>query len=121
MREIAITAAIVAAIFAAGALLSWVPWRVSLVAGAWLVAVGLGAGVPAGAVYHALLRRALLARGALPKGWIWRPIGLNRELTTAERRRVMPWCWIGGAGFFAVVAGQLLVVAGMGAALIQGP
>lgn len=82
-------------------------------AGGYAVAAGLLLGVPTGAVYHLRLARALARRGRLPPRWWLRPAALHGDLEPSDRARVLPWFAAGGAGFLAVVAGCLALVAGL--------
>jgi hypothetical protein len=80
-------------------------------AGAGVLALGLVAGVGAGVVYHVALYRALAPLGALGSGWWWRPTSFHPHLTPRLRRRVMPWFYVGAAGFFLALAGCAIVLA----------
>lgn len=80
----------------------------------WIAAAGgLAVGVPTGLVYHVRLARALARRGRLPPRWWLRPTALHGALEPEDRRRVLPWCTAGAAGFLATVAGCLAIVAGV--------
>lgn len=78
--------------------------------GAGIVALGLLVGVGAGFVYHAALFRVLSPSGTLPPGWWWRPTSLHAQLTSAQRRRVLPWFYAGAAGFLVTLAGCAVVL-----------
>ena len=80
-------------------------------AGAGVLALGLIVGVAAGVVYHAALFRALSPLGILRPGWWWRPTSLHVHLPPALRRRVMPWFYVGAAGFLVALAGCAVVLA----------
>ena len=69
-----------------------------LVAGLWGVAVGLGFGLPAGLVYHALLRRSLSRAGRLPRRWWLSPLALHPLLPLEDALPVMVWCQLGALG-----------------------
>jgi hypothetical protein len=71
---------------------------VLLTGGFWLVAAGLGFGLPTGLVYHLELRRSLRALGALPRRWWLRPIALHPRLPAEDFSRVMRWCRLGALG-----------------------
>jgi hypothetical protein len=101
-------------LLAAAAALSGLAWITLLTIGAWLMLVGMVAGVPAGAVYHALLYRALRVSGPLPRRWWLRPHALHDRLVAPARRAVLGWFNVGALGFLATVIGCLL--AGLGAA-----
>ncbi len=77
--------------------------------GILLVGGGFGVGLPASAVYHALLRRSLLRANALPPRWYWRPISLHPQIPSPDRFVVLAWCYLGAAGFFAIVLGCAVV------------
>ena len=86
---------------------------VLLAAGFWIVAAGLGFGVPTGLLYHAALRRALLACGRLPRRWWLRPLELHPLLPSADRFRVLLWCRLGAFGCAVAFVG--CAVFGLGA------
>ena len=90
-----------------------IPAETLLVAGFWLVLGGLVFGVPTGFLYHLLLRRSLLRRGALPARWWLQPTQFNAALPAADRRLVLGFCYAGAAGFLVTLLGCLVV--GMGA------
>jgi len=119
MRELGI----VSAISALMCLLSGVwftPWETLYYNGIWITAAGFVVGVPTGFVYHVRLYRALHPRGALPRGWYWRPLRFNSLLSREERNGVMLWCYVGGFGFAIICLGLLLMGAGVSMALIRG-
>jgi len=109
MRELALVGLIVAALAAFGALFK-LEVESLLELGGYTIALGAAFGLPTAFVYHLLLRAALKASGQLERGWFWHPIKLNRLLEPAQRRRVMPWCYSGALGFFAIVCGQACLV-----------
>jgi hypothetical protein len=89
-----------------------------LATGFWLVAAGLGFGLPAGLLYHIELHRSLLALGCLPQRWWLRPIALHPLIPGEDRFRVLGWCRLGafgcamaflGCGVFALGAFRLLI------------
>ena len=82
-----------------------VPVETLLLGGIWLATLGFGVGIPASALYHALLWRSLRRAQALPAGWYWRPTSLHRRVPAAERPWVLAFCALGAAGFFAIVLG----------------
>ena len=77
--------------------------------GVVLVGGGFLVGLPASAVYHALLRRSLIRANALPPRWYWRPIRLHPQIPSPDRLAVLAWCYLGAAGFFAIVVGCAVV------------
>lgn len=119
MIELAVVAFVAVSLIAAGAAML-LPWTTLFVIGAWVTAAGFLLGVPTGVVYHVQLHRSLAPRGALSKRWIWNPIDNHVHLRPAERRRVLPWCYAGAAGFVVICLGMLLVVFGMGAVMVRG-
>lgn len=104
MREWMLIGGIVVVLFAAGGV-ALLPWNTLLQAGTLLCAAGMALGVPTGVVYHVLLYRALRPRDALDKDWLWNPIEHNARLTEPERKRVLPWAIVGGAGFGVIMLG----------------
>jgi len=86
-----------------------IPPAALVVAGAWIVALGLAFGVPTGAAYHVALRRSLLAAACLPARWWWNPTALHDRIPAADRTRVLAWCYAGAAGFLVTVLGCALV------------
>jgi hypothetical protein len=116
LREGLLVLGVLAALALAGAL--WLAeWRTLMWGGVLLLAAGWGVGLPLGVAFHVALRRALRRRGPVPRGWIWRPTALERELDPAERRRTTPLMWVAGAGFGLIVLGLALLVTGMAVAL----
>lgn len=109
MLELLIVGGLVALVTAC----AWVPAQALLAAGLWCTLGGFAFGVPLGIAYHVALWLALRQSGGAPKGWIWRPISLNSELTYDQRRWVLPLCWAGAAGFGFVVLGVVLFVVGL--------
>lgn len=75
-----------------------------------LMAVGFLFGVPAGLVFHLVLRRELLRVGALPRGWYWHPQRHTGPLQPAALRRIRPWFLLGAGGFVLIIAGFALSV-----------
>ena len=71
---------------------------VLLVAGLWLVAAGLGFGLPTGLLYHLALRRALLDAGRLPGRWWLHPIALHPLVPPEHAFAVLAWCRLGALG-----------------------
>jgi hypothetical protein len=82
-----------------------VPLHWIAAAGAIGIVVGLLVGIPTGLWYHVALGRVLGARGELPERWWLRPTALHDALAPSELERVMPWFYIGGAGFALTIAG----------------
>jgi hypothetical protein len=118
MREILLALMLVAvlSIASAATALSFIQM---LVAGFALLVAGHAIGVPASVVYHVKLRRAVRARGALPRGWIWRPMTLHATLEPEERRRILPWFYVAGGAFVLVVLGFVLLGTGMISGLMR--
>lgn len=87
-----------------------VPLHVLAIAALALVGVGFVLSIPAGLYYHLLLRRELLARGALPPGWYWRPQQYHAELDPDARRRLAPWFAVGVVVFVLTMVGFVLAV-----------
>ncbi len=119
MQELAIAVALVAVLLAGG-LAVIVPWEPLLQAGTSLSIAGFALGVPAGIVYHVLLYRALNPRGALPRGWIWRPIEQNANLRPGERGWVLAWCYTGAFGFGLIALGLAAFALSLVSVMVQG-
>src|SRR5262245_21730293 len=115
MLELFAVLAGVGLLAALGLGLPLLPPETVLGAGIALALAGLALGVPTGLVYHLRLRAVLLARAALPARWWLRPTGLHAQLRDGERRAVLGWFAVGGAGFALCVLG--CVVAAIGVAL----
>lgn len=119
MRELGIVAVIVAVMLVVSG--AWVtPWESLYWAGIWLTVAGFVVGVPTGFIYHLRLYQVLHPRGELPQGWFWRPLQYNRYLRPDERRSVMSWCYLGGAGFAIICLGLLTMASGIAVALGTG-
>jgi hypothetical protein len=112
---------IVAGVIVAVVLVAAVPWPTLLVTGLVTTAVGLVVGVTTGFWYHVALGRAILASGTLPPRWWWHPVSLHDRLQPADRRGVMPWFYVGAAGFFLTVVGIALTAISMGIAMLRSP
>jgi hypothetical protein len=116
VREGLLVLGVLAALALAGAM--WLAeWRTLMWTGGWLLAAGWVLGLPVGVAFHVALRRALGRRGPVPRGWIWRPAALERELDPAERRLTTPLMYVAGSGFGLIVLGLALLVTGMAVAL----
>jgi hypothetical protein len=111
MWETVIAAGLVLGMVAGGAA-AGLPAETWLRFGFALVAAGLGFGVPAGAVYHWALHRALAAEG-LPERWWLRPTSLHGRLRAPARGPVLAWCGAGAVGFVVTVAGCVVVAVGL--------
>jgi hypothetical protein len=112
MREFLIAAAILCVLVVA-ALLFLVKWESLFIVGIVMIAAGIVVGVPAGLVYHVQLYRTMRDKNKIAKGWVWRPFDYHKHLDRRDRRRVMPWAIVGGAGFFIIVIGQALLSAAL--------
>src|SRR6185312_3271710 len=110
MQELVIAAAPLALLAVVALVAIYVPLIWLAGAALSLMAVGFAFGVPSGLYYHVLLRRALLRRGELPKGWYWSPQTHHEALNDAERTQVRLWFVLGAAGFALIVFGFLLSV-----------
>lgn len=102
-------ALVVAALVAVPGLLAVVPWDVTFGLGVSLVALGMAIGVPAGALYHVQLYRAV--RPTAPRWWL-HPTGLHPQLKDGQRGAVMRWFKIGALGFLLAITGCLMVAVG---------
>lgn len=112
MRELAIVVVILGTLLGLSAI-PLLPWQQSFQLGLWVTLAGCVVGLPAGAIYHGLLYRALRPFGPLPKGWYWRAIALNDTAPRVLRRAIWAWCGLGGLGFFAIMLGLLMIVLSM--------
>lgn len=109
MIELGVVALLVAALVAVPALLAVVPWDVTFGLGVSLVAIGMAVGVPAGAIYHWQLFRAI--RPTEPRWWL-HPTALHGRLPDGSRGAVMRWFRIGAVGFLLAIVGCLMVAVG---------
>ena len=109
MIELGVVALVVAGLVAVPALLAVVPWDVTFGCGVALVALGMAVGVPAGALYHVQLYRALRPTGAR---WWLHPTGLHSQLRDGQRGAVMRWFRIGAVGFLLAIVGCVMVAVG---------
>jgi hypothetical protein len=88
--------------------------------GTWIGLFGAAFGVPAGLAYHLALHRALAPRGALPKGWLMRPLELHDRLAPNERPLVLALCYAGAAGFLVICVGTAIVGCALFIAFTRG-
>lgn len=110
MGELGIALAPIVLLALVSVLASFVPTAYLAIASLALVGVGSLFGLPCGLWYHVVLRRELLARGPLPRGWLWQPTRHHGQLDDAARARVRLWFVLGGAGFLLIVTGALIGV-----------
>jgi hypothetical protein len=113
MLELWLVVLVLAAVIGGTALLALAPWWWLFGGGIALTALGLLVGVPAGLFYHAALWRALRPRQELGFRFWLHPVAFHSALTDDERRRAMPWMYLGAAGFLAALIG--CVFTGIGA------
>jgi hypothetical protein len=66
-------------------------------------------GVPAGAMYHLWLWRAVRPSG---HRWWLHPTGLHGQLSDSDRPAVMRWFKVGAAGFLLALVGCAMVAVG---------
>ncbi|HET9488837.1 MAG TPA: hypothetical protein VFR64_03630 [Methylomirabilota bacterium] len=97
-----------------------VAWTSLLAAGTLVTGAGLLFGLPAALGYHIVLARGLGAVNALEPRWWLRPASLHARLDEAGRRRVLPWFYIGGAGFVVTVIGLSVVSLGIVVGYFRG-
>jgi len=112
MPEVWLVVALVLALAVGGIAAPLLSWTLVLELGLIGVALGLGIGIPTSLVYHAKLARVLGARGELPPRWWLAPTRLHSRLRGAERRAVLRWFFLGGAGFVITLAGCAAALAG---------
>ena len=107
--ELGVVALLVAGLVAVPALLAAVPWHVTFGLGVSLVALGMAIGVPAGAMYHVQLFRAVRPTGAR---WWLHPTGLHGQVPEGMRGGVMRWFRVGAFGFVLAIVGCAMVAVG---------
>ena len=73
MGELLVALAPVVLLALLSVVVSYVPLSYLAATALFLVSVGSLLGLPCGVWYHVVLRRELLLRGPLPKGWLWQP------------------------------------------------
>jgi len=98
---------------------AYAPWVPMLQLGAGLAALGMLVGVPAGLLYHVLLRARLSEHGRLEPRWWLRPVAQHALLDEAALRRIRPAFFVGGAGFLVTLLGCLVVVLGIVASFVM--
>jgi hypothetical protein len=107
--ELGVVALLVAGLVAVPALFAAVPWDVTFGLGISLVALGMAIGVPAGAMYHVQLFRAV--RPTRSRWWL-NPTGLHDRVPEGMRGGVMRWFRIGAVGFVIAIVGCAMVAVG---------
>ena len=112
MVELVVVVAVLAALGFVAAL-SVIEPELLAITGADAVVLGMVVGLPASALYHRALGRALSARGVLPRRWWLNPVKLHALLAKAERPRVMGWFYGGAVGFLLAIVGCGLVLVGV--------
>ena len=113
MRELGVAISILGLLFGV-AFVGQQPWEEVMDWGWRSISIGMFVGVPTSVVYHLGIYLALSRRGPIPRGWLWRPLGLNAALSSRERLWIVPWAYVGGLGFVIVVLGIDLVGVAMG-------
>ena len=108
MGELGIVAALLGGLLALPALITWLPWEATFGLGVALVLLGMGVGVPAGALYHVRLYRVVKPSGR----WWLRPTALHPQITDAARPRVMSAFKVGAVGFVVAIVGCALIAMG---------
>lgn len=103
---------VVGVVIAVGVIAAAMPLHWILVTGLCCMGAGFIFGVPAGAYYHVKLYRCLAAKGTVPSGFLWHPARYHGLLLPSERRLVMPWFVIGGAGFGLIMLGCVIFMLG---------
>ena len=109
MIELGIVALVVGGLVGVPALFTAVPWDVTFGLGVGLVALGMGIGVPAGALYHVQLFRAV--RPTTARWWL-HPTGLHGQVPEGMRGGVMRWFRVGAVGFVLAIVGCAMVAVG---------
>jgi hypothetical protein len=77
-----------------------------------ILALGLAEGVPTGLYYHYLLFRKLRQNGPPPPRWWLSPTQHHAALGETDRKHVVYWFFLGGAGFMLCLVGGLLALSG---------
>ena len=109
MIELGVVALLLGGLVALPALFAAVPWDVTFGIGVSLVALGMAIGVPAGAVYHIQLARAVRPTSAR---WWLHPTALHDRIPDGARGGVLRWFRIGAVGFVIAIAGCAMVAVG---------
>ncbi len=109
MIELGVVALLLGGLVAVPALFAAVPWEVTFGLGVSLVALGMAIGVPAGALYHLQLFRAVRPTDAR---WWLHPTGLHDRLPDGARGPVLRWFRIGAVGFVVAIVGCAMVAVG---------
>ena len=109
MIELGVVALLVAGLVAVPALFAAVPWDVTFGLGISLVALGMAIGVPAGAMYHVQLFRAV--RPTRSRWWL-NPTRLHDRVPDGMRGGVMRWFRVGAVGFVLAIVGCAMVAVG---------
>jgi len=107
--ELGVVGLVLAGLIAVPALLAVVPWDVTFGLGVGLVALGMLIGVPAGALYHLQLFRAVRPTEAR---WWLHPTGLHHRVPDGMRGGVMRWFKVGALGFVLAILGCAMVAVG---------
>jgi len=110
--EIALTLGLIGAAVGVTALFALVPWHILFGLGLSLVGLGMLIGVPTGFWFHVLLYRVMRERKIVDRRWWLRPVRVYEMLAVADRRRVSPWLYAGGAGFVIALVGCALFAVG---------
>lgn len=113
MAEALIVLVVLLMLVGAGTLAVALSWDAIVLLGAAVALAGFALGVPTGLYYHLRLHACLAPRGQLPPRWWWSPVRYHRLLLEAERPRVLPWFYLGGAGFAIIILGFLVTVLGI--------
>jgi hypothetical protein len=107
--ELALVGLLVAGLVGLPALLAMAPAEVTFGLGVLLVTLGMVVGVPAGAVYHVRLFRAVRPTKV---AWWLHPTGLHGRLADRDRPRVLRWMRVGAVGFVVALLGCLFIAVG---------
>jgi hypothetical protein len=108
MVELGLVGLLLGILVAVPWVLAVAPWEVTFGCGVALVALGLIVGLPASALYHVRLRRALQPA----RGWWLHPTALHPRLDGGQRPRVLRWFRVGAAAFGVAILGCALVALG---------
>lgn len=113
MQELGLVLLLIGLLVAAPWLLALAPWEVTFGIGVALIVLGMGIGVPAGAMYHWRLWQATVrGQPPAPRWWL-KPTGLHERLRPSAKARVLRWFYVGALGFVIAVLGCALTGIGV--------
>jgi hypothetical protein len=108
MLEIGLVALLLGVLVAVPWISAVAPWDVTFGCGVALLLLGLAVGLPASAMYHVRLWRALQPA----RGWWLHPTALHARLGDGQRPQVLRWFRVGAAAFGVALFGCALAAVG---------